>query len=86
MAGWFRKLPIQLIVLVVGLVLCQKFAPLRRWCQFPGSPMDVREQSGDQGPKSIVLRQSMKVHEPERSRGAKLFLFRLQPVHSRYSI
>ena len=32
--------------LVVGLILCQKFAPLRRWFQFPGSPTDVRERSG----------------------------------------
>ena len=73
LAGWFRELPIHKVKLVFGLIHCQKFAPLRRWCHFPGSPTDVRERSGVQGPKKIVLRESIKVHETESGRAAKLF-------------
>ena len=65
LAGWFRELPIHLLMLVVGPIFCQKLAPLRRWCQFSGSPTEFCKRSGIQGPKGIVLRQSIKVHEPE---------------------
>ena len=64
------------MMLVVGHILGQKFAPLGRWCQLPGSQTDVRKKSGIQGSKDIVLRQPIKVHKPGRGRGAKLFLFR----------
>ena len=74
--GWFRELPIHFMMLIVGLILCQKFAPLERWCHFPSSLTDVRKRSGNQVSKSIVLRQSIKFHKPERGRGANLFLFR----------
>ena len=64
------------MMLIVGLIICQKFAPPGRRCHFLGSPADVRKGSGIQGSKGIVLRQSIKDHKPERGRGAKLFLFR----------
>ena len=76
LAGWLRELPVHLVMLVVRLILCQKLALLSRWRHFSGSPTDVRKRSGIQGPKDIVLMQSTKVHVTERSRGAKLFLFR----------
>ena len=76
LAGWFRELPVHLVMLVVRLILCQKLALPSRWCQFSGSPTDVRKRSGIQGPKGFVLLQSIKVHVPERRSGAKLILFR----------
>ena len=86
LAGWFSKLPVHLVMLVVGLILCQKLILPSRWCQLSGSPTDVRERSGIQGSKDIVLRQSIEVYVPERSRGAEQFLSRYQPIHTRYSI
>ena len=74
LAGYFGELPVHLVMLFVRLTLCQKLALPSGWRQFSGSPTDVRERSGVQRPKGIVMRQFIQVRVSERSRMAKLLL------------